>query len=106
MSCEQATAEALHLDTQQRLIAVAVLDITAGQITSISATVNSDKLAHLGPVGDLTSLPGGQVLSVDLRFRDSRLAIGDEFPDLGIVSPLTLGGTEYPIGTGSARIPG
>jgi PhnB protein len=30
---------------------------------------------------------------VDLRFGDSRLAIGDEFPDLGIVSPLTLGGT-------------
>ena len=39
------------------------------------------------------TLPGGRVLSVDLRFGDSRLAIGDEFPDLGIVSPLTLGGT-------------
>jgi PhnB protein len=155
MSCAQATAEALYLDAQQRLIAVVVLDIAAGQITSISATVNPDKLAHLGPVGDLTSLPGrrdelrrcchlapccehvparfggtsmgtltphlvtrdpavaaawygevlgateegritlpgGHVLSVDLRFGDSRLAIGDEFPDLGIVSPLTLGGT-------------
>ena len=39
------------------------------------------------------TLPGGRVLSIDLRFGDSRLAIGDEFPDLGIVSPLTLGGT-------------
>ena len=39
------------------------------------------------------TLPGGRVLTIDLRFGDSRLAIGDEFPDLGIVSPLTLGGT-------------
>jgi catechol 2,3-dioxygenase-like lactoylglutathione lyase family enzyme len=37
--------------------------------------------------------PGGRVLSIDLRFGDSRLAIADEFPDLGIVSPVTLGGT-------------
>jgi PhnB protein len=39
------------------------------------------------------TLPDGRVLSVDLRFGDGRLAIGDEFPGLGIVSPLTLGGT-------------
>jgi PhnB protein len=39
------------------------------------------------------TLPDGRVLTVELRFGDSRMAIGDEFPDLGIVSPLTLGGT-------------
>jgi PhnB protein len=39
------------------------------------------------------TLPGGRVLSIDLRFGDSRLALGDEFPDMGIVSPQTLGGT-------------
>ncbi|MBO0826108.1 MAG: VOC family protein [Actinobacteria bacterium] len=39
------------------------------------------------------TLPSGRVLSVDLRFGDSRLAIGDEFPEMGIVTPLTLGGT-------------
>jgi PhnB protein len=39
------------------------------------------------------TLPGGQVLSIELRLCDSVLAIGEEFPDLGIVSPLTLGGT-------------
>src|SRR5438874_5208980 len=39
------------------------------------------------------TLPGGRVLTVELRFADSKLAIGDEFPDMGIVSPLTLGGT-------------
>jgi PhnB protein len=39
------------------------------------------------------TLPDGRVLIVELRFGDSKLAIGDEFPDMGIVSPLTLGGT-------------
>jgi PhnB protein len=39
------------------------------------------------------TLPGGQVLSIELQFGDSVLAIADEFPDMGIVSPLTLGGT-------------
>ena len=38
------------------------------------------------------TLPGGQVLTIELQFGDSVLAIGDEFPGLGIVSPLTLGG--------------
>ena len=39
------------------------------------------------------TLPGGQVLTIGLRFGDTKLAIAGEFPDLGIVSPLTLGGT-------------
>jgi PhnB protein len=39
------------------------------------------------------TLPGGRVLTVEVRFGASKLAIGDEFPDMGIVSPLTLGGT-------------
>jgi PhnB protein len=39
------------------------------------------------------TLPGGRVLTATLRFGDSRMAIGDEFPELGILSPLTLGGT-------------
>jgi RNA polymerase sigma-70 factor (ECF subfamily) len=47
---------ALILDAQQRLIGVMVLGITAGQIMSINSIVNPDKLAHLGPVGDLRSL--------------------------------------------------
>jgi hypothetical protein len=47
---------ALYLDAQQRLIGVLALDITGGQITSIGAIVNPDKLAHLGPVADLRSL--------------------------------------------------
>ena len=47
---------ALYLDAQQRLIGVVALDIAGGQITSISSIVNPDKLTHLGPIGDLTSL--------------------------------------------------
>jgi hypothetical protein len=49
---------ALFLDPQQRLIAVVALEIADGQITSIHAIVNPDKLAHLGPVGDFGSLGG------------------------------------------------
>jgi RNA polymerase sigma-70 factor (TIGR02957 family) len=47
---------ALYLDPQQQLIAVVALDIADGQITSISTIANPDKLSHLGPVGDFTSL--------------------------------------------------
>jgi RNA polymerase sigma-70 factor (TIGR02957 family) len=47
---------ALVLDAQQRLIGVLALDIAAGQITSVSSIANPDKLAHLGPVGDLGAL--------------------------------------------------
>jgi RNA polymerase sigma-70 factor (TIGR02957 family) len=47
---------ALYLDAQKRLIAVGALNIAGGQITGINVIVNPDKLAHLGPVGDLASL--------------------------------------------------
>jgi PhnB protein len=39
------------------------------------------------------TLPGDQILTIELRLGDSPLALSDEFPDLGIVSPQTLGGT-------------
>jgi hypothetical protein len=35
---------------------VVALDIAGAQITCINAIVNPDKLTHLGPVGDFTSL--------------------------------------------------
>ncbi len=47
---------ALYLDAQQRLIGVMALDIAGGQIRAIRSIVNPDKLAHLGPVADSTSL--------------------------------------------------
>jgi len=53
---------ALYLDAEQRLVGVLALDVAGGRITSVSAVVNPDKLAHLGPVGDLASLlrPAGR----------------------------------------------
>src|SRR5262249_18518309 len=47
---------ALFVDAQQRVIAVCALDIAGGQITSISAIVNPDKLAHLRPTRGLSPL--------------------------------------------------
>jgi RNA polymerase sigma-70 factor (TIGR02957 family) len=49
---------ALLLDARQRLLGVVALEVAGGQVRGISAIVNPDKLAHLGPVGDLTSLLG------------------------------------------------
>src|SRR6266581_4241369 len=34
------------------------------------------------------TLPSGQVLTIELRFGDSMLAIADEFPDMGVFEPL------------------
>ena len=50
---------ALYLDAQRRLIGVMALEIAGGQIISIRSIVNPDKLKHLGPVGDFTSLVTG-----------------------------------------------
>jgi RNA polymerase sigma factor (sigma-70 family) len=47
---------AVYLDAEQRVIGVCALDIAGGQITAISGIVNPDKLRHLGPVADLTTL--------------------------------------------------
>jgi len=47
---------ALFFDRDGRLISVAILDIAEGQIQSVSAVVNPDKLRHLGPVADLRTL--------------------------------------------------
>jgi RNA polymerase sigma-70 factor (ECF subfamily) len=50
------TPGAMLLDPQQRLVSVVGLEIARGQIMSINAIANPDKLKHLGPVGDLRSL--------------------------------------------------
>jgi PhnB protein len=38
-------------------------------------------------------LPGGNVMTLELAFGDSVVHLASEFPDMGIVSPLTIGGT-------------
>jgi PhnB protein len=38
-------------------------------------------------------LPGGKLMSVELWFGDSAVMVADEFPELDVVSPQTVGGT-------------
>jgi PhnB protein len=38
-------------------------------------------------------LPGDTVMTVELAFGESVVHVGSEFPDMGIVSPLTIGDT-------------
>jgi PhnB protein len=38
-------------------------------------------------------LPGGKLMSVELWIGDSALMVADEFPEMDVVSPQTVGGT-------------
>jgi PhnB protein len=38
-------------------------------------------------------LPDGRLMSVELWFRDSPVMVADEFPEMGVLSPLSIGGT-------------
>jgi PhnB protein len=38
-------------------------------------------------------VPGGKLMQIELRFGDSTVMLADEFPDAGVLSPLSVGGT-------------
>ena len=38
-------------------------------------------------------VPGGKLMSVELWFGDSAVMVADEFPEMGILSPQSVGGT-------------
>jgi PhnB protein len=38
-------------------------------------------------------VPGGKFMQIELSFGDSTVMLADEFPELGVVSPLSIGGT-------------
>jgi PhnB protein len=38
-------------------------------------------------------LPGGRVMTIELAIGDSSFHVASEFPDAGVLSPLTIGGT-------------
>ena len=38
-------------------------------------------------------VPGGKLMSVELRFGDTAVMLADEFPEMGVLSPLSIGGT-------------
>jgi PhnB protein len=44
-------------------------------------------------VGSRVPVPGGKFLQIEVRVGDSVVMLADEFPDMGVLSPLTLGGT-------------
>jgi PhnB protein len=46
--------------------------------------------AELGP---RIQTPDGRYMQIELRFGDAKVMIADEFPEMGAVSPQTLGGT-------------
>jgi PhnB protein len=39
------------------------------------------------------TLPNGKVMSLELRFGEHAVMVADEFPDMGVLGPLALGGT-------------
>jgi PhnB protein len=43
--------------------------------------------------GARIGLPDGRFIQIELRFGDSVVMIADEFPELGVLSPLAVGGT-------------
>jgi hypothetical protein len=49
---------ALYLDARQHVHGVISLEIAGGHIHGVRSIVNPDKLTHLGPVGDYSSLLG------------------------------------------------
>ena len=44
-------------------------------------------------VGRRIPVPEGRFMEIELRFGDSQVMICDEFPDMGVLSPLSIGGT-------------
>jgi PhnB protein len=38
-------------------------------------------------------VPGGKLMQVELWFGDTQVMLADEFPELGVLSPLAIGGT-------------
>lgn len=46
-----------------------------------------------GRIGQPVTAPDGRVMSLEVRVGDAVIMICDEFPEMGIVSPKTLGGT-------------
>ena len=44
-------------------------------------------------IGDRIPVPDGRFMQIELRFGDSRVLIADEFPEMGVLAPPSVGGT-------------
>jgi PhnB protein len=52
------------------------------------------------------SLPDGGVFTVEIRIGDTSIHLAGEYPDMGIVSPATLGGTYLALQVGTDDVDG
>lgn len=43
--------------------------------------------------GERIPVPGGKFMSIELRFGETTMMMADEFPEMGVLSPLSIGGT-------------
>jgi len=50
------------------------------------------------------SVADGRFMQIELRFGDSTIMIADEFPEIGVVSPLTVGGTSVTLNLQSGDV--
>jgi PhnB protein len=79
--------------TEQDTIPATTQTITPHIVVHDGAAAVAWYSTVLGAREDLRiELPNGKLL-VELWFGEARLMLADEFPDMGIVSPRTLGGT-------------
>jgi RNA polymerase sigma factor (sigma-70 family) len=63
---------AVLLDATGQVIGVCALDIVDGRIAAVYGIVNPDKLAHLGPVGNLGSLSSGDLCAAERSAFEAR----------------------------------
>jgi uncharacterized glyoxalase superfamily protein PhnB len=70
------------------------MTITPHIVVSDASAASQWYQRALGAVeSDRLPLPGGKLMYVQLRFGDTHVMAADEFPDFGVLSPLSLGGT-------------
>jgi PhnB protein len=78
-------AEALHADARAITPHIVVRDA--------ARAVQWYKQAFGAEERSRVPLPGGKLMSVELWFGDSVVMVADEFPEMGVCSPQTVGGT-------------
>jgi len=44
-------------------------------------------------IGARVAVPGGKFMQIELRLGDSAVMLADEFPEMGVLAPPTIGGT-------------
>ena len=81
-------------DLGRPVLLVSMSTLTMHLVTRVPDAAATSYCSVLGSIeARRITVPSGQVMTIELRFGDSELHIADEFPDMGLFSPLTLGGT-------------